>query len=115
MKKLLITISILLLVGCSSKTSYKTISTKETFNEITKTKIVDVRSESEYNSGHIESSVNIPLDQIETIKYEKDEKIIVYCASGNRSKQAAQKLIDMGYTNVYDMGGISNWEYDLVR
>lgn len=115
MKKIFAIIIILLLVGCSSKTTYKTISTEETFNEITKTKIVDVRSEAEYNSGHIESSVNIPLDKLETINYKKDEKIIVYCASGNRSKQAAQKLIDMGYTNVYDMGGISNWEYDIVR
>ena len=85
MKKLLVVVSILLLVGCSSKATYKTISTKETFN------------------------------QIEKIDYKKSEKIIVYCASGNRSKQAAQKLIDMGYTNVYDMGGISNWKYDIVR
>ena len=115
MKKLLVVVSILLLVGCSGKAKYKTISTKQTFNEITKTKIVDVRNEAEYASGHIESSVNIPLDQIEKIDYKKSEKIIVYCASGNRSKQAAQKLIDMGYTNVYDMGGISNWKYDIVR
>ena len=69
MKKIFAIIIILLLVGCSSKTTYKTISTEETFNEITKTKIVDVRSEAEYNSGHIESSVNIPLDKLETINY----------------------------------------------
>lgn len=115
MKKIFVIISILLLVGCSSKTTYKTISTEKTFNEITKTKIVDVRSEAEYYSGHIESSVNIPLEKLDTIDYKKSEKIIVYCASGNRSKQAAEKLIDMGYTNVYDMGGISSWEYDIVR
>ena len=69
MKKIFAIIIILLLVGCSSKTTYKTISTEETFNEIKKTKIVDVRSEAEYNSGHIESSVNIPLDKLETINY----------------------------------------------
>lgn len=114
MKRLLIIISIMLCVGCGSEITYKTITPESTFNEIAKTTIIDVRSEAEYKSGHIESSINIPLDNIEKIKYKKDEKIIVYCASGRRSKMAADKLISLGYKNVYDMGGISNWKYDLV-
>lgn len=114
MKKILIIISIIMCVGCGSKVKYKTITTKETFNEITKSVIIDVRSKEEYKKGHIESSINIPLEDIDTIKYNKDEKIIVYCLSGNRSKEASLKLIDMGYTNVYDMGGISSWPYDIV-
>ena len=115
MKKIFIIVVSLFFIGCSSDNSYKTISTKQTFNEITKTIILDVRSEEEYNNGHIESSINLPLDNIEDINYKKDTKIIVYCQSGNRSKQAALKLIDMGYTNVYDMGGITNWPYDIVE
>lgn len=115
MKKILLIISLLLVVGCSNKTTYKTISTKETFNEIGSTKIIDVRSEAEYKSGHIESSINIPLEKIDEINLNKKIKIIVYCASGRRSKLAADKLIEMGYKNVYDMGGISNWKYDIVR
>jgi rhodanese-related sulfurtransferase len=94
---------------------YKKISYEKTFNEITKTIILDVRSENEYKNGHIESSINLPLDKIENIKYNKDTKIIVYCQSGNRSKQAALKLIGMGYTNIYDMGGINDWPYDIVE
>lgn len=113
MQKILLIISIVICVGCRN-TIYKTITPDETFNEITKAKIIDVRSKEEYNLGHIESSINIPLDKIETINYNKNEKIIVYCASGNRSKTAANKLIEMGYTNIYDMGGINNWKYDIV-
>ena len=86
MKKFLSIISILLLVGCSSKITYKTISTKETFNEITKTKIIDVRSEAEYNSGHIESSVNIPLDKIETINLTVKRKITVHTTDTSINK-----------------------------
>lgn len=93
---------------------YKMITPEQTFKEITKTIIIDVRSENEYKDGHIESSINIPLDKIETIKYNKYDKIIVYCASGTRSKEAALKLIDMGYNNIYDMGGLINWKYDIV-
>lgn len=115
MKKLLIFLTTLLFIGCTNDKSYKTISYKETFNEIMETTIIDVRTKEEYSEGHIESSINIPLDNIESIKYDKDKKIIVYCRSGNRSKQAAMRLIDMGYTNIYDMGGIDAWPYDLVE
>ena len=71
--------------------------------------LIDVRTESEYEEEHIEGSVNIPLDQIENISYDKDEIIIVYCRSGGRSKTAAEALIANGYMNVYDFGAIGNW------
>lgn len=77
--------------------------------------IVDVRSEEEYNSGHIEGSINIPLDYIEQINISTDRQIIVYCQSGSRSEQAAKILMELGYEDVKDMGAISDWDYDLVE
>lgn len=113
MKKILILFS-LLFIGCSNN-AYKEISYQEVFKEIGDTVILDVRSYNEYKNGHIESSTNLPVEEIEKIKYDKDTKIIVYCNSGNRSKQASDKLIKMGYNNIYDMGGINNWPYDIVE
>jgi len=82
--------------------------------------LVDVRTEEEYNQGHISGSVLIPLDQLpdkaETELANKDAKIIVYCRSGARSSAAAQTLADLGYTNVYNMvGGISSWGYETEK
>ena len=62
------------------------------------------------NSGHIKDAINIPLDNISKIEYDKDTKIILYCASGIRSTEAAKKLSDLGYTNIYNLdGGLLNW------
>ena len=81
--------------------------------------ILDVRTEDEYNSGHIENSVLIPVDDLENKAEEllvnKEQKILVYCRSGNRSKKAADLLVEMGYTNVYDFGGIKDWPYEIVK
>ena len=81
--------------------------------------ILDVRTEEEYNSGHIENSILITVDDIESKAEEilpnKDEKILVYCRSGNRSKKAADLLVKIGYTNVYDFGGIKDWPYEVVK
>ncbi|MBS5949059.1 MAG: rhodanese-like domain-containing protein [Clostridium sp.] len=81
--------------------------------------ILDVRTEDEYNSGHIENSVLIPVDDLEDKAEEllvnKEQKILVYCRSGNRSKKAADLLVEMGYTNVYDLGGIKDWPYEIVK
>ena len=75
--------------------------------------IVDVRSLSEFMEGHIENAVSLPLDQIgdyagDVIR-DKDQTILVYCRSGNRSRTAAYALIALGYTHVYDFGGINGW------
>ena len=75
--------------------------------------IVDVRRQDEYDSGHIPGAILIPNESIGTEQPEqlpdKDRIILVYCRSGRRSKEAAQKLANMGYTNVYEFGGIIDW------
>ncbi|MDU5111357.1 MAG: rhodanese-like domain-containing protein [Clostridium sp.] len=81
--------------------------------------ILDVRTEEEYNSGHIKKSVLIPVDDLENkaeeVLVNKEQKILVYCRSGNRSKKAADLLVEIGYTNVYDFGGIKDWPYEIVK
>ena len=80
--------------------------------------ILDVRTEEEYNSGHIPNAILIPnetiTDKMPDLLPDLDAEILVYCRSGNRSAQAAKKLIAIGYTNVYDFGGIIDWPYDTV-
>lgn len=81
--------------------------------------ILDVRTQEEYEVEHIEGALLIPdydLKDLSNSKLpDKDEKILVYCRSGNRSKSAAKALIEMGYTNVYDFGGINSWPYGTVK
>ena len=77
--------------------------------------LVDVRTEGEYKAEHIPGAVLLPVDSItETagdVIPDKDAVYIVYCRSGNRSATAALMLIDLGYRNIYDMGGIIDWPY----
>ena len=79
--------------------------------------IVDVRRQDEYDSGHIPGAILIPNESISTTQPEElpdlDQIILIYCRSGNRSKQAAQKLADMGYRNVYEFGGIIDWTGEI--
>lgn len=81
--------------------------------------IVDVRTNDEYVNGHIEGAICIPNEtiskQISDLIPDKDQEILVYCRSGNRSKQAACKLIDLGYRNVKDFGGIIDWPYEIIE
>ena len=81
--------------------------------------ILDVRTQEEYDSGHIKNAVCLPNEDILSepdILPDKGQQILVYCRSGNRSKQAAQKLADMGYENVLEFGGILDWPYpELVE
>ena len=80
--------------------------------------IVDVRRQDEYDAGHIPGAILIPNESIGTEHPEElpdlDQIILIYCRSGNRSKQAAQKLFDMGYTNIYEFGGIIDWTGEIV-
>jgi len=73
--------------------------------------IVDVRTVGEYNEGHLEGALLIPVDELEGRLNElpMDKPVIVYCRSGSRSRRAAETLVNNGYTMVYDMGGINNW------
>ena len=80
--------------------------------------IVDVRRQDEYDSGHIPGAILIPNESIGTEQPEqlpdKGQIILVYCRSGRRSKEAAQKLANMGYTNVYEFGGIIDWTGEIT-
>lgn len=80
--------------------------------------VLDVRTQAEFEENHIEGAVLIPNETIISEPPaelpDKDAEILIYCRSGNRSRQAAEKLIGMGYSNVYDFGGINSWPYDAV-
>ena len=80
--------------------------------------IVDVRRQDEYDAGHIPGAILIPNESIGSERPEAlpdpEQIILIYCRSGNRSKQAAQKLADLGYTNVYEFGGIITWPGEIV-
>ena len=80
--------------------------------------IVDVRTQEEYDAGHIPGAVCIPNESIGTEQPEElpdpDQVILVYCRSGRRSKEASQKLADIGYTHVFEFGGINDWTGEVV-
>lgn len=81
--------------------------------------VVDVRTLQEYKEGHVPSAINIPNEEIQDTEPEllndKDATLLVYCRSGRRSKDASDKLVKMGYKNVYDFGGIIDWNYDTEK
>ncbi len=80
--------------------------------------VVDVRTAEEYDESHIPGSILIPnetiVDEPIELLQDKNQKILIYCRSGNRSHQAALKLVDMGYTDIYDFGGIIDWPYETI-
>lgn len=80
--------------------------------------IVDVRRQDEYDSSHIPDAILIPNESIGTEKPKElpnlDQIILIYCRSGRRSKEASQKLADMGYTHIYEFGGIIDWTGEAV-
>ena len=79
--------------------------------------ILDVRREDEFAEGHIPGAINVPNEGIQDTEPselpDKNQTIYVYCRSGNRSKQAASKLVAMGYTNIIEFGGIMDWTGDI--
>ena len=80
--------------------------------------VVDVRRQDEYDAGHIPGAILIPNESIGKDRPEElsdlNQIILIYCRSGNRSKQAAQKLCGMGYGNIYEFGGITDWTGEIV-
>ena len=115
---------LLLLTGCgaqSSETSYRQISMVEAvtmMEEETGYIILDVRTAQEYSEKHIPGAINIANEVIGTEDIpelpDKDQLILVYCRSGNRSKQASEKLVKLGYTNIVEIGGINSWSGETV-
>ena len=122
MRKILLLLIVLLLVGCNSNkidgdALYKTIKGEIAMDFVNNSKavLIDVRTFEEFEVNHIEGAINIPVDEItkerlKEITEDKLDNIIVYCRSGNRSKTAAIKIIELGYTNVFDLGSIDNWK-----
>ncbi|MDD6371121.1 MAG: rhodanese-like domain-containing protein [Eubacteriales bacterium] len=108
--------------GASSKPSYRQITADEAarmMQEETDFVLLDVRTQEEYASGHIPGAICIPNETIGSEEIpelpEKDQLILVYCRSGNRSKQASQKLAEQDYTNVVEFGGINGWTGNLEK
>ena len=79
--------------------------------------LLDVRTQAEFDEGHIPGAVCLPSEDITPglpLPFDKDAEVLVYCRSGRRSAEAAEKLADMGYANVADFGGIINWPYETT-
>ena len=118
---------IVLLSGCaqpsgSTTASYKQITQEEAKEMMTKDDghiIVDVRRQDEYDEGHIPDAILIPNESITDKQPDElpdlNQIVLVYCRSGRRSKEASQKLADIGYTNVYEFGGINTWTGEIVK
>jgi rhodanese-related sulfurtransferase len=114
-------------VGCSGSDSSGTISyeqisgaeAKKLMESETGYVIIDARTQSEYDEGHIPGAILIPEYEIasraEKELTDKNQLILVYCRSGRRSKIAAAELVKLGYTNVKEFGGIIDWEYEIVK
>ena len=111
-------------VGCSDggSASYDQISGAEAKALMDNERdyiIIDARTQSEYDQGHIPGAIMIPeyeiADRAEKELPDKNQLILVYCRSGRRSKIAAEELVKLGYTNVKEFGGIIDWEYETVK
>lgn len=80
------------------------------------TVILDVRRDDEYKEGHLPTAISIPLDQLkEKVTFAKDRILYVYCRSGQRSMTACRILKEAGYENVYNVGGIIYWPYEIEQ
>jgi len=128
MKKWIVLIALaLLLAGCAASqqeeinmNDYRRIDMDEAVEMMESEKdyiILDVRTIGEYISGHIPGAIVLPNETIGTKEIpelpDKDQLILVYCRSGNRSKEAAEKLVGLGYTNVVEFGGIFDWTGEI--
>ena len=125
--------SLALLAGCTlsktkkdtedttDKAAYQKISAEEAYEMMASQEVVvvDVRTREEYDGGHIENAVLVPNESIGSEMPEalpdKEATLLVYCRSGRRSKDAAEKLLALGYQSVYDFGGVIDWPYELVK
>ena len=126
MKKLiLILLSALMLSGCAGisdnqANTYRSITMDEALTvmaEETGYIILDVRRPDEFAAGHIPNAINVPNETIGTAEIpelpDKDQLIMVYCRSGRRSKEASEKLVKLGYTNIVEFGGILDWKGEI--
>lgn len=118
-------LSALLLTSCtapSSSAGYRQISIDDAVRIMREEKnyiILDVRRPDEYSEGHIPNAINIPNEEISASEIrelpDRAQLILVYCRSGRRSKEAAEKLVKLGYTNIVEFGGILDWKGDIEK
>ena len=133
-KMILLFLSTLLLTGCSSSkndiipsatnlpvNNYRQITMNEAVKIIEEESgyiILDVRRPDEFAAGHIPNAINVPNESIGTTEIpelpNKEQMILVYCRSGRRSKEASEKLVKLGYSNVVEFGGILDWKGDII-
>lgn len=122
--------AVLILTGCGSSADDKTAGDKKTYRQVSPEEaaammeeetdyiILDVRTQEEYETAHIPGAICIPNETIGTGDIpelpDKDQLVLVYCRSGNRSKQASEKLAKQGYTNIIEFGGINSWTGETV-
>ena len=125
MKKIIpFLMALLLLAGCgaqSEESTYRQVNAEEAATMMEEESgyiILDVRTAQEYSEKHIPGAINIPNETIGTEGIpelpDKEQLILVYCRSGNRSKQASEKLVKLGYTNIVEFGGINDWTGETV-
>ena len=127
MRKLLpILLSALMFTGCAGTTknqtnTYRRISMDEAVTMMAQETgyiILDVRRPDEFAAGHIPNAINVPNETIGTAEIpelpDKNQLIMVYCRSGRRSKEASEKLVKLGYTNIVEFGGILDWKGETV-
>lgn len=106
----------------SKQASFTNITPEEAKKRLDSEKeiiLLDVRTKEEYDTGHIKDSILIPVDNLkqeaEGKLKDKEAPIFVYCRSGNRSTAAAKILVELRYKNVYNLGGINKWPYEVVK
>lgn len=126
MRKIIpIVLALLVLAGCAApaeeRASYRQITMSEAIammDDESGYVILDVRTPEEFSDRHIPGAINVPNEAIGTEEIlelpHKGQLILVYCRSGNRSKQASEKLVALGYTNVVEFGGINDWPGETV-
>ena len=125
MKNICLALFILILSSScifSKGEGYKRISMDEAKTLMEKEEgyiLLDVRTKGEYESGYIPGAINIPLSEIDekiiSFLPDKSQMILVYCRSGNRSREASDKLSKLGYSNVLEIGGINAWKGEIVK
>lgn len=128
MKQILILVLVMafLLTGCGGtkvKKTYQQITQEEAKNMMDRQEdviILDVREQDEFDAGHISGAVllsvgAISVDTAAAVIPELDSVVLVYCRSGNRSKTASTALAELGYSNIYEFGGINTWPYEVVK
>ena len=125
MKWIPILMALLLLSGCAAQAqkeqSYRQIDMDEAIAMMEAENdyiILDVRTPEEFSEKHIPGAINVANETIGSEEIpelpDKDQLILVYCRSGNRSKQASEKLVALGYTNIVEFGGINDWPGEVV-